>query len=53
MPLWILLSFGLFGGSFCAKNPRTRRTCLTLLTGWMLFSMCLLLLGNPAGAWHD
>jgi hypothetical protein len=45
MILWTLISFAMFGGTFWAKEPTTRRRCSIGLTVWLIVSVGLLLNG--------
>lgn len=44
---WFLVSGGLFYCAFLTKTPERQRLGLTLLMGWVLFTIGMLLLGGP------
>jgi hydrogenase/urease accessory protein HupE len=50
MILWTLIVSGLFYGTFWGNSEQTRRNCTIFLTGFVLLSFALHLIGNPTGA---
>lgn len=47
MILWVIISGGMFYGTFWGKTAKVRRGFSIVLTAWVLFSLALHMLGGP------